>query len=227
MYLTVIVPVYNEAATIARVLAAVEAADIGDTQREVVVVDDGSTDGTREAIEPFASRCRILRHEKNRGKGAAVRTALSASSGEFVIIQDADLEYDPKDWPALIAALSADTGLAAVYGSRNTGKDRRGYLPYFLGGWLLTVAVNVLCGTRLTDVTTGYKLFRRSALQNIGLRADGFEFDEEVTVKLLRAKGRIGEAPISYRPRTFAEGKKIRPRDGIRGLATIISCRFS
>ncbi len=223
--LSVIIPVFNEERTIAKIIQAVEKVDLGGWQKEIIIVDDCSVDGTRKILKQWENQYTILYHDRNLGKGAAIRTALPEVKGDFVLIQDADLEYDPKDWPVLIKALG-DQSTAAVYGSRNLNKSGRGYLTFYFGGRFLTLLMNLLFNSQLTDINTGYKLFRTEVLKSLDLQSDGFEFCEEVTAKLLKRGYRIKEAPISYRPRTFQEGKKISFADGLIGIWTILKNRF-
>ncbi len=225
--LSIIIPIYNEKATVAEVLRLVAAAPPPGHDKEIIVVDDGSTDGSGELVEGLKGTYGLilLRHGRNRGKGAAIRTALGRASGDVVLIQDADLEYDPADHVRLLAAYGSATPV--VYGSRNLGTSGHGYALYTWGGRFLTFCANLLFGSSLTDVNTCYKLFRSDIIKGLDLSADGFEFCEEATAKVLRAGWPIKEVPVSYRPRKFAEGKKIRLRDGWRGFLTLVKYRFS
>lgn len=215
-----IIPVYNEAATIGRSLQRLLEQPLR-AAPEFIVVNDGSTDGSAEAIRPFHGRIRYIEHPQNRGKGAAIRTALADAHGDAVIVQDADLEYAPSDIPRLVDALSADPEAAAIYGSRNLAPTGRGYSHYIVGAWMLTQAINLLFHSRLTDSYTCYKLIRTAALRQLCLSSNGFEIEMEITAKLLRHGFTIREVPISYRPRSFKEGKKIRARDGFIGLGLL------
>lgn len=223
--LSIIVPAYNEEKTIAAVLEKLLDLDLPGWDKEIVVINDGSTDKTAQAVFPYLNEIKYHQHEANRGKGAAIRTALGLVTGDAVIIQDADLEYDPRAFPDLLSVYSANPS-AVVYGSRNLNPKRRGYRLYVLGSKLLDILVNVLFGARLTDVYTGYKLFPAAVLKQITLLSKGFEFEAEVTVKLLKLGVPIQEVPIDYFPRSFAEGKKIKFRDALRGALTIISNRL-
>jgi glycosyltransferase involved in cell wall biosynthesis len=200
-------PVYDEAATVGEVVARVLA---GGRATELVVVDDGSTDGTDRVLAGLADpRLRVLRHPKNRGKGAALRTGFAAVTGEVVIVQDADLEYDPADYGLLLAPL--ESGRAdAVYGSRFLGGPHRVLLFWHsVGNRLLTTLSNMITNLNLTDMETGAKAFRTETLRKVSLRQDRFGFEPEITAKLARAGARIYETPVSYAGRTYAEGKKI------------------
>ena len=226
MKLSIIIPVFNEEKTIVQVLEKVLAQAIGEWQKEVIVIDDDSSDGTSKKLEPFFDQVRVFKHAQNQGKGAALQTGFDVARGEAIIVQDADLEYDPADWPRLIRALEENPELAAVYGSRELSPERREYFPYVLGVKFLTFLINLLFGSRLTDAYTGYKLFRAEAIKSINLESRGFEIEAEITVKLLRGGFQIKEVPIHYRPRSFSEGKKIRARDGLRGIWTILKYRL-
>jgi glycosyltransferase involved in cell wall biosynthesis len=220
--LSVIVPVYNEAAHLDDLLRAVLASPV---HKEIIIVDDGSTDGTREKLEalPHIENVRIVFHERNYGKGASIRTALKYACGEYVLIQDSDLEYDPADYPALIAPLQRDE-TNIVYGVRPDRPERG--LRFFLGAKFLTHLTNLLYGANIHDEATCYKVFRRSLLAQIRLECRRFEFCPEVTAKLCRMGETVTEVPISYHPRSRAQGKKIRHSDGWLAIWTLIRYRF-
>ena len=230
MKLSIIVPVYNEARTVARLIERVLAVDLGGTEREVIVVNDGSSDRSYAVLERITAQhpdlVRVYHHEQNQGKGAAIRTALEHVTGDIVITQDADLEYDPEDYPRLLA-LFEDPSVHVVYGSRNLGENPRSSWTFYWGGRLVSWFANVLYGSDLTDEATGYKLFRTELLRSLDLQSDGFEFCPEVTSKLLRHDIEIHEIPISYRPRGLEEGKKINWRDGLEAIWTLVKHRFS
>ena len=222
-FLSVVMPVHNEQDTVQRSLDRVIAVPI---VSEVLVVDDGSTDGTAEILQQVQDpRVRVLRLEQCSGKGSAIRAAIPHLRGELVVIQDADLEYDPQQLPALAERMYRD-GLSAVYGSRFQGQIEGMRLLNWLGNRLLTVAVNLLYGTHLTDEATCYKMFRTELLQSIPLTCRRFEFCPEVTAKVLRRGLRIAEVPIHYEARGYAAGKKIRARDFFSALWTLIRYRF-
>jgi glycosyltransferase involved in cell wall biosynthesis len=219
---SVIVPVYNEVAHLEGLLRAVLASPV---KKEVIMVDDGSTDGTREKLQtlPTIPQVTILFHEKNCGKGASIRTALAYARGEFVLIQDSDLEYDPQDYPALLLPLQHGTS-NVVYGVRPDRPERG--LRFFLGAKFLTHLANFLYGAQIHDEATCYKVFRRSLLTRMTLTCRRFEFCPEVTAKLCRMGERIQEVPIGYNPRSAVEGKKIRHSDGWLAIWTLVRYRF-
>lgn len=227
--LSVIIPVYNEAQTVAEVIDRVATVELEGLEREIIVVDDGSTDGTNEVLEHMSGRWPDLvvtiRHEENRGKGAAVRTALEHVTGDIVITQDADLEYDPSEYPRLLAPFR-DPAVHVVYGSRNMRENPRSSWSFYWGGRLVSWVANLLYGSDLTDEATGYKLFRTELLRSLDLEVDGFAFCPEVTGKVLRRNIDILEIPISYQPRGLEEGKKINWRDGLEAVWTLLKYRF-
>jgi dolichol-phosphate mannosyltransferase len=221
--LSVIVPAYNEEAYIGQILEKLLAEP---TPKEIVVVDDGSKDRTAEIVQTFADRgVRLIRHERNRGKGAAIHTGLRRARGRFVIIQDADLEYDPRDFPAVLAPL-LEGRAEVVYGSRNMTRNPRVSQLFYWGGRAVTFVANLLYGSHLTDEATCYKAMKRELMQSLHLQSRGFGFCPEVTGKLLRRGTRIVEVPIRYSPRSLREGKKIKARDGIAAVLILLWYRF-
>jgi len=222
--LSVIMPVYNERATLREILAQVRAVDL---EKEIVVVDDGSTDGTRDVLKEEEKKgdLRILYHEVNRGKGAAVCTALEHARGDFIIIQDADLEYDPRDYHKLLQPL-LEGQAEVVYGSRFMASGETMFFLQALGNRIVTLVTNVLYGTALSDMETCYKACRTEVIKSIPLRSRRFELEPEITAKLLKRGYRIHEVPISYQGREYHEGKKLTWRDGITALWTLIKYRF-
>ncbi|MBI5202598.1 MAG: glycosyltransferase family 2 protein [Elusimicrobia bacterium] len=226
MKLSIVIPVYNERATISKVLERVRAVKLP-VEREIVVVDDGSTDGTREWLKDGAGDARVILHERNRGKGAAVRTGIAEAKGDFLIIQDADLEYDPAEYPQLLAPM-VDGRADVVFGSRFLGGPHRVLLFWhYFGNKLFTLLTNLLYNINLNDMGTGYKLFRTETLRSFPLRADGFGFEPEVTAKVAKRHLRMYEVPISYSGRTYAEGKKITWVDGLVYFWCLVRYRFA
>lgn len=223
--LSVIIPCYNEQTTIEEIVRRVQATGLA---HELVVVDDGSTDCTREILARLDGRdgVNVVMHERNQGKGAAVRTGLQNATGEVMLIQDADLEYDPRDYPALLKPIEEGRA-TAVYGSRFLGGPRRTmFFWHMLGNRFLTLVTNVLFNTILSDMETCYKVFTADIAAQLDLRSPGWGFDPEITAKILRQGVRIYEVPISYAGREFQEGKKISWRDGLTVLWTLVKYRF-
>ena len=220
---SVIVPVYNEVAHVDELLRAIHTSPV---KKEIIIVDDGSADGTREKLQamPLADDVTVIFHERNCGKGAAIRTALEYARGEYVLIQDSDLEYNPQDYAVLLQPLKQNQA-NVVYGVRPDRPERG--LRFFLGAKLLTHLANLLYGAGIHDEATCYKVFRRSVIAQIDLDCRRFEFCPEVTAKLCRIGERIAEVPISYAPRSAGEGKKIRHSDGWLAIWTLIRHRFS
>ncbi len=228
--LTILVPVFNEARTIRELLEQVDAAPAAGLEKELIIVNDGSTDGTREVLEHLdglRSPHRILFHAQNMGKGAALRTALTYATGDIVLIQDADLEYDPTEYPELLAPILAGRA-DVVYGSRiRGGKPVRDFsLLYLWGNKFVTLVSNLLYGAALTDMETCYKVFRADVIKNIPIRANRFDFEPEITAKILRRGYKIVELPISYYGRSRTEGKKLDWRDGVSALWTLLKYRI-
>lgn len=225
MKISVIIPAYNEIHTIQEILKRVQAVGVAD---EILVVDDGSTDGTRGVLKEYDSQgpVRVIFHEKNQGKGAAVRTGIQHASGDLIIIQDADLEYDPRDYELLLQPVRE--GIAdVVYGSRFLGAPRRpAMFWHMVANKMLTLMTNILYNNILTDMETGYKVFRREIVQDMKLRAKKFDFEPEFTAKVLKRDVRIFEVPITFNPRDYDEGKKIGLKDAFQAVWTLIKYRF-
>ncbi len=222
--LSIIIPVYNEEWTIDEVLRRVLAVKLEDWGKQVIVVDDGSTDKTRNRLAAWNKKCTVILLPHNEGKGAAVVRALQEARGDVILLQDADLEYSPTDYPKLLEQF-ADPRVTVVYGSRFLGPHLSTMYLYALGNKFVTWMTNVLYDTNITDMETGYKVFRRSVLGAITIRAKRFDFEPEFTAKVLKAGHQIYEIPISYFGRKFSEGKKLTWRDGVIALWTLIKYR--
>jgi dolichol-phosphate hexosyltransferase len=224
--LSVLMPVFNERPTIATAIERVLAADVSFDGLELIVVDDGSTDGTGELLDgrEWPENVRIVRHERNRGKGAALRTGLAHASGEYATVMDADLEYDPSNFSALLAPLLAGDA-DAVYGVRGFQAHSAYSFWYVVGNKVVTLAANVLYNAWLSDLMTCQKVLRSSLFRTLPLRENGFAIEAEITARLLRAGVRIFEVPITYRARRREEGKKLTPLDGLKVIATLARCR--
>jgi glycosyltransferase involved in cell wall biosynthesis len=236
--LSIVMPAFNEEAFLEEIVGRVQAADLGAMERELVIVDDCSSDGTPAILSrlegttapnpqarPFDRPIRVYRHPVNQGKGAALRTGFAQAQGDLVIVQDADLEYDPEDFLKLIAPVLKGKA-QVVYGSRFTGERRNMFFHHWVGNKFLTLVTNILFNTTLSDMETCYKLFTRQALDGLTIRSDRFNFEPEITAKVLKKGIRIYEVPISYTGREFHEGKKITWRDGVVALWCLVKFRF-
>lgn len=225
MNLSVVIPVYNEADNIREILKRVEAQKLAS---EIIVVDDGSTDGTRKILAELDGNqtVRVILHEHNKGKGAAVVTGFQAARGEILLIQDADLEYDPRDYPQILKPI--EEGIAdVVYGSRFLGGPRRvAMFWHMIANKMLTTMTNVLYDTILTDMETGYKVFRRGVIDGMTIHSRRFDFEPEFTAKVLKRHYRIFEVPITFNPRDYSQGKKIKLKDAFAAVWTLIKYRF-
>jgi glycosyltransferase involved in cell wall biosynthesis len=223
--LSIIIPVYNEVGMIEKVLESVEAQKIPQWKKEIIVVDDGSTDGTREVLKKYSKKYKIIFQSKNQGKGAAVRKGFTQATGEVVIIQDADFEYTPDDYENLLKPFD-NPRVTVVYGSRFLGSHLSTMFLYTIGNKFVTFLTNIIYNSNITDMETGYKLFRREILEKLNLRSQRFDIEPEITAKLLKNGFQIYEVPISYFGRKFEEGKKLTWRDGIGAVWTLIKYRF-
>lgn len=225
MLLSIIIPAYQEEKTIAKVIRKISGMHLDGMDKEIIVVDDGSDDGTCKEVSKFR-HVRLLRLGVNRGKGAAVRQGLENARGDVILIQDADMEYDPKDYPRLVEPiLKGRTDV--VYGSRTMGRHHDMYVVHKFGNYMLTKITNLFFGVRLTDMETGYKVFRRKVIKGMKLKARRFDFEPEITAKIIKRGYKILEVPISFNPRGFDEGKKITWRDGLKALYYIIRYRIA
>src|SRR5271170_7945059 len=226
--LSILIPVFNEARTVEELVRRVRAADSCGLEKEIVLVDDASTDGTGDLLKKIQrdGGVNVFSHPQNRGKGAALRTALEHATGEIILIQDADLEYDPADYPGLLRPI-LDGRADVVYGSRFAGGTHRVLLFWhFMANKLLTLLSNLLCNLNLSDMETGYKVFRRKCLEGLTLNAERFGIEPELTAKLARRRFRFYETPIGYSGRDYSEGKKIGWKDGLAALWFIFRYRF-
>ena len=225
MKLSVIIPIYNEINTLEEIISRVQATNLAD---EIVLIDDGSVDGTREIVEKYKNKNGfvVVMHEKNQGKGAAVRSGFEVAKGEIFLIQDADLEYDPREYSNLLKPLNEDIA-DVVYGSRFLGASRRvAMFWHMIANKMLTLFTNILYDTILTDMETGYKVFKREVVEDMPLHSKRFEFEPEFTAKILKRKYRIFEVPISFNPRDYSDGKKIGLSDAFEAIWALIKYRF-
>lgn len=228
MKLSIIVPVFNEKNTIAEILKRIEAVDLS-AAKEIIIIDDGSTDGTREILKTLENKYKIIYQPKNSGKGSALRAGFREATGDWLVVQDADLEYNPNDFKIMLEKIM-EPGVEVVYGSRRLEhsyfKTRHSGYVYAVGGIFITWFTNLLYNTKITDEPTCYKMFKTDFFKSINLTCRRFEFCPEVTAKIARRGVKIFEVPISYRPRHKSEGKKINWRDGLEALWTLLKYRF-
>ena len=223
MKLSVIIPVYNEKETILKILNKVQKVPI---EKEIIIIDDGSNDGTTEILKNIKDKnIKTIFKKVNEGKGSAIREGLKYVSGNVIVIQDADLEYDPNDWLKMLKVME-EKNADIVFGSRVLGKCKKSSFAFYYGGKFITFLTNILYGTKLTDVPTCYKMFKKDVIKKINLKCKRFEFCQEFTVKVRKLGYRIYEVPISYNPRSIREGKKIRWKDGFIAIWTLIKYRF-
>ena len=228
MTLSILIPVYNEKNTILEILERINKVNLNDLgfDKEIIIIDDRSTDGTTDTVKKLEGKYKIVYHSRNQGKGAAIKSGLKEVTGDYVVVQDADLEYDPEDYRKLLKC-AIENNAQVVYGSRRLNPENKfSHRSYFLGGIFLSWVANIICGTKITDEATCYKLFKTNLLKSIQLEAKRFEFCPEVTAKIAKRGVKIYEVPIRYFPRHVDEGKKIRWRDGVLALWIIIKYRL-
>lgn len=225
---SIIIPVFNEKDTLKLLLEKVEQANFAGLDKEIIMVDDCSNDGTTDILKELSQNYKVLFHEKNQGKGAAIRTAVKEATGDFVVIQDADLEYLPDDYDKLLPLLVNDEA-DVVYGSRflNLENSKNFILKNKIANKFLTLLTNILFGAAITDMETCYKAFKREFIQGITIKSDRFDFEPEITAKVMKRKARLKEVPISYFGRGHDEGKKINWKDGLHAIFALIKFRFS
>ena len=229
MKLSIIIPAYNEEKTILKVISKVKNQKLDKIKKEIIIVDDFSKDSTGKILSGLKKKdIKIFFHEKNQGKGAAIRTGLRHATGDVILIQDADLEYDPKEYPKLLKPIM-DGKAKVVYGTRmpyiiSHLKDM--YMPHVFGNRFLSYITNMIYFSNLTDMETGYKVFRREVIKNMRLRATRFDFEPEITAKIIKRRYKIHEVPIEFKARTFAQGKKITWRDGLKATYYLLKYRF-
>ena len=230
MKLSIIIPVYNEEKNILEVISKVKRVKLKNITKEIIIVDDFSNDNTKEILEKLKdSSLKIFFHQKNRGKGTSIRTALKHATGDVILIQDADLEYDPIEYEKLLKPI-IENKTKVVYGSRLEiirKNLRKMYKMHYIGNMFLTAVTNILYGAKITDMETGYKVFRKEVIENINLKAKRFDFEPEITAKILKKGYKIKEVQINFMGRKFDEGKKITWIDGIKALYYLIKYRFT
>lgn len=226
--ISIIVPVYNEVSTLDEMVVKLEQTSFCDLEKEIILVDDSSFDGTTDLIKKYEDKYKVYYHETNQGKGAAIRTAMEHMTGDIMVIQDADLEYDPADYKDLLT-LILEGKADVVYGSRlSGGKPSRSFMfTHLMGNKLLTLITNILYNTTLTDMETCYKAFRTDFLKGIVIKSKRFDFEPEITAKVLKRNARLYELPISYYGREYSEGKKITWHDGLHAIFALIKFRFT
>ncbi len=225
--ISIIIPVYNEKNTIFAILDEVEKTDFCSLEKEIILIDDCSTDGSSNILDGLKNKYKILHHSVNMGKGAAIRTGITAATGDIIVIQDADLEYSPKDYPALIKPVIAGEA-DVVYGSRflSQSSSKNYMIANYIGNKVLTMFANILFGSKLTDMETCYKVFKSEFIKNINIKSNRFDFEPEITAKVLKQKIKIKELPITYDARAIHEGKKITWVDGVHAILALLRFRF-
>lgn len=223
--ISVIIPVYNERKTLLEIIKRVDEAPVLGLEKEIILVDDGSQDGTQDILKTLENQYRVVYHLKNQGKGAALRTGFKEASGDIILIQDADLEYDPGEYSKLIQPILEGKS-DVVYGSRYLARVLGFTSKYYLGGIITNWFLNIICGSHLTDFWTCYKAFKAPVIKNLELESNRFDIEVEITIKLLKKGYKILEVPIDYSPRSSREGKKIKPKDGLIAIWKILKYRL-
>jgi len=225
MKISIIIPIYNEKETLLKILKKVEGADTLGLEKEIILVDDGSTDGTLDILKTLENGYQIIYHEKNLGKGAAIKNGFRAATGDFILIQDADLEYNPQNYPQLLRPI-LENKADVVFGSRNLQKNPTDNFSFYLGRRITNLFLNILCGSKLTDYWTCYKVFKAPIVKSLELECNRFDVEVEMTVKIIKRGYKIVEVPIDYLPRSISAGKKIKPQDGLIAIWKTIKYKF-
>jgi len=225
MKLSVVIPIYNEKETLIKILEKVEEANTLGLEKEIILVDDGSTDGTLDILKTLENGYQVIYHEKNQGKGAALRSGFLAAAGDLILIQDADLEYNPQNYPQLLRPI-LENKADVVFGSRNLQKNPTDNFSFYLGRRITNLFLNILCGSRLTDYWTCYKVFKAPIVKSLKLECNRFDVEVEMTVKIIKGGYKIVEVPIDYLPRSISAGKKIKPQDGLIAIWKTIKYKF-
>ena len=225
MKISIIIPIYNEKETLLKILKKVEGADTLGLEKEIILVDDGSTDGTLDILKTLENGYQIIYHEKNLGKGAAIKNGFRAATGDFILIQDADLEYNPQNYPQLLRPI-LENKADVVFGSRNLQKNPTDNFSFYLGRRITNLFLNILCGSKLTDYWTCYKVFKAPIVKSLELECNRFDVEVEMTVKIIKGGYKIVEVPIDYLPRSISAGKKIKPQDGLIAIWKTIKYKF-
>ena len=225
MKLSVVIPIYNEKETLIKILEKVEEANTLGLEKEIILVDDGSTDGTLDILKTLENGYQIIYHEKNQGKGAALRSGFLAAAGDLILIQDADLEYNPQNYPQLLRPI-LENKADVVFGSRNLQKNPTDNFSFYLGRRITNLFLNILCGSKLTDYWTCYKVFKAPIVKSLELECNRFDVEVEMTVKIIKRGYKIVEVPIDYLPRSISAGKKIKPQDGLIAIWKTIKYKF-
>ena len=225
MKISIIIPIYNEKETLLKILKKVEGADTLGLEKEIILVDDGSTDGTLDILKTLENGYQIIYHVKNLGKGAAIKNGFRAATGDFILIQDADLEYNPQNYPQLLRPI-LENKADVVFGSRNLQKNPTDNFSFYLGRRITNLFLNILCGSKLTDYWTCYKVFKAPIVKSLELECNRFDVEVEMTVKIIKRGYKIVEVPIDYLPRSISAGKKIKPQDGLIAIWKTIKYKF-